>query len=218
MLKLNAEPIEKGSKEVVVVPIADEAELYYYDWVETNIKKVNDATGGKVGYLHIPDMGVPGLNELAKHYYPQIRKKALIIDVRGNGGGNVSPMIIERLRREIAMITIARNSVPNVDPTGNSLRPDGLPDERVLRIGRRHVPLSFQALQARQADWQTQLGRRGWHPRHLAADGRRLPQSSPNSRATISKARSGSSKDTASIPTSSWTTIRPRNTRALMSS
>ena len=122
-LKLHAEPVEKGSREVVVVPIANEAELYYYDWVETNIKKVNDATNGKVGYLHIPDMQQTGLNEFVKHYYPQIRKKALIIDVRGNGGGNVSPMIIERLRREAAMITIARNSVPDVDPRGTLYGP-----------------------------------------------------------------------------------------------
>jgi tricorn protease len=122
-LKLHAEPVEKGSKEVVVVPIANEAELYYYDWVESNIKKVNDATDGKVGYLHIPDMQQTGLNEFVKHYYPQIRKKALIIDVRGNGGGNVSPMIIERLRREAAMITIARNTVPDVDPRGTLYGP-----------------------------------------------------------------------------------------------
>ena len=84
---------------MVVVPIANEAELYYYDWVEGNIKKVSDATDGKVGYLHVPDMQTTGLNEFAKHFYPQVRKKALIIDVRGNGGGNVSPMLIERLTR-----------------------------------------------------------------------------------------------------------------------
>ena len=95
---------------MVVVPIGNEAELYYYDWVEGNIKKVSDATDGKVGYLHVPDMQQTGLNEFAKHFYPQVRKKALIIDVRGNGGGNVSPMLIERLRRQIDMITIARNS------------------------------------------------------------------------------------------------------------
>ena len=51
-----------------------------------------------------------------------MRKKALIIDVRGNGGGNVSPMLIERLRREIAMINIARNTAPDVDPGGHDLR------------------------------------------------------------------------------------------------
>jgi tricorn protease len=122
-LKLNAEAKEKGSRDVVVTPIASEADLYYHEWVEGNIKKVSDATGGKVGYLHVPDMQVAGLNEFVKHFYPQVRKKALIIDVRGNGGGNVSPMLIERLRREAAMITISRNSVPNVDPTGTLYGP-----------------------------------------------------------------------------------------------
>jgi tricorn protease len=122
-LKLSKEPAEKGSREVVVTPIADEAQLYYHAWVQNNIKKVSDATGGKVGYLHVPDMGMAGLNEFVKYYYPQVRKKALIIDVRGNGGGNVSPMLIERLRRQIAMITIARNGTPNVDPTGTLYGP-----------------------------------------------------------------------------------------------
>ena len=117
-LKLNTSPTEKGSREVTVVPSGDEANLYYFNWVENNIRKVTEATDGKVGYIHIPDMGVHGLNEFVKYYYPQLRKKALIIDVRGNGGGNVSPMIIERLRREAAMITIARNTIPNVNPGG----------------------------------------------------------------------------------------------------
>jgi tricorn protease len=115
-LKVNARPAEKGSREVVVVPIGSEAELYYYNWVQHNIKKVNDATAGKVGYIHVPDMLAPGLNEFVKHFYPQLRKKALIIDMRGNGGGNVSPMLIERLRREIAMITVARNTSAGPDP------------------------------------------------------------------------------------------------------
>jgi tricorn protease len=117
-LKVNKEPNAKGARTVVVTPIADESKLYYHDWVEGNIKKVNDATGGKVGYLHVPDMLTTGLNEFVKHFYPQITKKALIIDVRGNGGGNVSPMLIERLRREIAMVGIARNGPPTVEPSG----------------------------------------------------------------------------------------------------
>ncbi len=115
-LKLNSSPDEKGSREVTVLPIGDEANLYYYKWVQNNTKKVEEATGGKVGYIHIPDMGVHGLNEFVKHYYPQLRKKAVIIDDRGNGGGNVSSMIVERLKREIAMISIARNTIPTPDP------------------------------------------------------------------------------------------------------
>jgi tricorn protease len=117
-LKINGEPKEKGAREVVVVPISSDGELYYHEWVEGNLAKVEKATGGKVGYVHVPDMLANGLNQFCRYYYPQTHKKALIIDVRGNGGGNVSPMLIERLRREISMITIARNSVPDVNPTG----------------------------------------------------------------------------------------------------
>lgn len=117
-LKLNRKAEDAGSRETVVVPIEDERALYYYEWVQGNLEKVDKATGGKVGYIHVPDMGVAGLNEFVKYYYPQLRKEALIVDVRGNGGGNVSPMLIERLRREAAMITIARNTAPGFNPDG----------------------------------------------------------------------------------------------------
>jgi tricorn protease len=61
-------------------------------------------------------MGAGGLNEFVRQFYPQLQKKALIIDVRGNGGGNVSPMLIERLRREITMVDVARNTIPSPNP------------------------------------------------------------------------------------------------------
>lgn len=122
-LKVNAEPKEDGARESVVIPTDDEQPLYYLNWVLGNIETVTKATGGKVGYVHIPDMGVPGLNEFVKFYYPQLHKEALIVDCRGNGGGNVSPQIIERLRREPAMWTIARNGAVNVDPSGQVLGP-----------------------------------------------------------------------------------------------
>jgi tricorn protease len=115
-LRLNDRPSDKGGRKVTVVPIGSEAELYYHDWVEGNLVKVTKATDGQVGYLHVPDMQQKGLNQFARYFYPQVRKKALIIDVCGNGGGNVSPMLIERLRREIAMITIARNSIQRTAP------------------------------------------------------------------------------------------------------
>ncbi|MHC1707124.1 MAG: PDZ domain-containing protein [Bacteroidales bacterium] len=99
----------KSSRKVLVTPLKSEANLYYYNWVQNNIRIVNEATNGQVGYIHIPDMGVEGLNEFAKYFYPQLDKKALIIDDRGNGGGNVSPMIIERLQREVTRANMARN-------------------------------------------------------------------------------------------------------------
>ncbi|VTS05705.1 S41 family peptidase [Tuwongella immobilis] len=118
ILTINKTPEAKGSRQVVVTPVGSEANLYYHDWVQTNLKKVQDATNGEVGYLHVPDMLTGGLNEFFKAYFPQLGKKALIIDVRGNGGGNVSPILIERLRREIAMYSIVRNGVPGVEPNG----------------------------------------------------------------------------------------------------
>lgn len=107
-LVVNSSPQANGGRKVLVKPIADESELYYYTWVQNNIRKVNEATNGEVGYIHIPDMGVAGLNEFVKYFYPQLTKKALIIDDRGNGGGNVSPMILERLSRVVYRMTMRR--------------------------------------------------------------------------------------------------------------
>jgi tricorn protease len=111
-VQVNDKPKADGTRELIIETSKDEAKLYYYEWVQENIRKVNEATDGRVGYIHIPNMVTEGLNEFVKHFYPQLTKDGLIIDDRGNGGGNVSPMIIERLRRELAMMGMGRN-VPN---------------------------------------------------------------------------------------------------------
>jgi tricorn protease len=98
---VNAAPSMSGARTITYRPIASETNLIYLDWVTHNREYVDQATGGKVGYIHIPDMGADGIREFIKYYYPQIRKQGMIVDVRGNGGGNVSQMIIERLRREL---------------------------------------------------------------------------------------------------------------------
>jgi tricorn protease len=116
ILRVNSKPSDAGARDVTVVPTANEGPLYYLDWVQKNIDYVAKKTNGDVGYLHIPDMGRPGLNEFTKLYFPQIRKHALIVDVRGNGGGFVSPLVLERLRRAFVMVGIARNGMPQPDP------------------------------------------------------------------------------------------------------
>jgi tricorn protease len=63
-----------------------------------------------VGYLHVPNMGAEGIREFIKWFYPQIRKEGLVVDVRANGGGNVSSMLIERLRREVLATGFARTT------------------------------------------------------------------------------------------------------------
>lgn len=109
-LTVNSTPSEKGAHKIIVEPIADEEPLYHYNWVQNNIKKVEKATNGRVGYIYVPDMGPEGLNEFARYFYPQLDKEALIIDDRANGGGNVSPMLIERLLREPYRMTMSRTS------------------------------------------------------------------------------------------------------------
>ena len=123
VLRVNAQATDEGAREITVIPIADEAPLYYEQFVAQNMAHVSAKTGGKIGYLHIPDMGPEGLNEFVRRFYPQLNKQGLIIDVRGNGGGNVSPMIIERLQRELTMINIRRNGTPSTNPAQMLLGP-----------------------------------------------------------------------------------------------
>ena len=123
MLRINSKPSDDGARDITVVPTDNEAPLYYQAWVQKNIDEVTKQTGSEVGYVHIPDMGKPGLNQFTKLYFPQIRKKALIVDVRGNGGGFVSPLVIERLRRAFVMIEVARNGMPQPDPADAFMGP-----------------------------------------------------------------------------------------------
>lgn len=119
-LTVNNRPSEEGARKTIVSPIDDESGLYYLNWVQSNMEKVSKATNGEAGYLHIPDMGPEGLNEFARLFYPQLNKKGLIIDDRGNGGGNVSPMILERLRREVQRATMRRN-IPHPNPVPDKM-------------------------------------------------------------------------------------------------
>ena len=109
-LTLNNRPTMEGSRTVSYRPITDEGNLIYLDWVEGNRKRVSDATNGRVGYIHIPDMGAAGIREFIKWFYPQIRKEGLVVDVRANGGGNVSRMLIERLRRKLLGLNYSRTN------------------------------------------------------------------------------------------------------------
>jgi len=123
VLRVNSKPVDEGARNVTVIPTADEAPLYYRTWVRHNTDYVTQRTNGEVGYIHIPDMGFEGLDEFAKHFYPQLRKKALIIDDRGNGGGFVSPMVIERLARQLVMYEKPRNASAAPNPNDIQVGP-----------------------------------------------------------------------------------------------
>ena len=103
----------EGGRKIVVKPIQDEYPLYHNEWVQHNIDYVSEKTGGRVGYVYIPDMGPEGLREFSRYFFAQTDKEALIIDDRGNGGGNISPMVIERLLRQPYRLTMYRGSNRN---------------------------------------------------------------------------------------------------------
>ncbi|MCD4750075.1 MAG: PDZ domain-containing protein [Thermoanaerobaculales bacterium] len=100
-LTVNGSPSIDGAREETYEPVTSESSLRYLQWVLGNFDKVTEMTDGRVGYMHIPDMGAPGIAEFVKWFYPQIRKEGFVVDVRGNGGGNVSQWIIERLDNKL---------------------------------------------------------------------------------------------------------------------
>ncbi|MBX3290523.1 MAG: PD40 domain-containing protein [Acidobacteria bacterium] len=118
-LTVNDKPTLEGSRKVTFRPLTSESDLIYLDWTEANRKRVSELSNGRIGYLHIPDMGPAGIREFIKWYYPQIDKEGLVVDVRANGGGNVSRMLIERLRRKVLGVNYRRG-----DPDGTTY-PDG---------------------------------------------------------------------------------------------
>ncbi len=87
----------KSKKEFWVKTISDEFPVRYRDWVETNRDYVHKKTGNKVGYVHIPDMGARGFAEFYRYYLAELDYDGLIIDVRFNGGGFVSQLILEKI-------------------------------------------------------------------------------------------------------------------------
>ncbi len=88
-----------GSRTVQVVPVADESALRNRDWVEGNLKKVEEATQGRVAYVYVPNTAIQGHDYFKRYFFPQADKEAIIIDERHNGGGQVADYYIDLLRR-----------------------------------------------------------------------------------------------------------------------
>ncbi len=123
-LTVNSTPTANGAKTITYRPIFDEGNLVYLNWITKNREKVSQLSNGRLGYLHIPDMGPAGLREFIKYYYGQLDKEGLVVDVRANGGGNVSRMIIERLSRKYLGVNFARtDDKPTTYPDGVFIGP-----------------------------------------------------------------------------------------------
>ncbi|MGO8856337.1 MAG: S41 family peptidase [Steroidobacteraceae bacterium] len=99
----------KAARTIRYRPLASETALLYLEWAAKNRARVERLSHGRLAYIHIPDMGEAGLREFIKWWYPQVRKEGLLVDVRNNGGGNISQMLIERLGLTLHGTNFARN-------------------------------------------------------------------------------------------------------------
>jgi tricorn protease len=115
-LLVNAKPDTAGAREEKVRPVKKETNLRYLDWVASRRAYVEKASGGRIGYIHLPNTGAEGNRELFKGFYPQVDKDALIIDDRYNGGGFIPDRMIELLDRPVLNYWARRGVKPNATP------------------------------------------------------------------------------------------------------
>jgi tricorn protease len=110
-------------KRVVVKTLRDQYGARYREWVETNRSYVHDSTEGRVGYVHIPDMGSRGYAEFHRYYNAEVEKDGLLIDIRFNAGGHVSQLLLEKLARKRIGYSVTRWGAPNPYPEDSVLGP-----------------------------------------------------------------------------------------------
>lgn len=99
-ITVNGKPTDKGARTYTIKPISNEQELFYLDWVNTRRAMVDELSGGRIGYIHVPNTAIEGNRELHRGMYAYNHKEALIIDDRFNGGGFIPDRMIELLTRQ----------------------------------------------------------------------------------------------------------------------
>jgi tricorn protease len=108
VLKIGANPDGKDSREVTVVPVESEENLRQLAWIEGNRRRVDEATGGRVAYVYVPDTGGGGYTSFNRYFFSQVGKEAAIIDERFNEGGQLADYIIDYLQRPIMSKVVTR--------------------------------------------------------------------------------------------------------------
>jgi tricorn protease len=103
---------EGHARRVAIVPLVDERPLRYQDWVAKRREVVRELSGDKCGYLHIPDMGGSGWAQFNRDLRLEVSRPALLVDVRGNAGGHISELVVEKLTRKILGWDLTRNAQP----------------------------------------------------------------------------------------------------------
>lgn len=109
-LKINNKSTPQGAWEITVKPTNSEAGVRYLDWIDANRRKVEEATGGRIGYMHVPDTSFGGIIAFDKQFIAQLDKEGIIIDERDNSGGQIPDFYTEKLKRQLLAIVAPRDT------------------------------------------------------------------------------------------------------------
>jgi tricorn protease len=126
VLRVGPHADSKDARDVTVVPIDDEDGLRNLDWVESNRRKVNQLSGGKVAYVYMPNTGGAGYSSFNRYFYAQLDKQALVLDERWNEGGLIADYIVDVLKRFPLSGAIERDGKPVHDPVGAIFGPKAM--------------------------------------------------------------------------------------------
>jgi tricorn protease len=156
-LTVNSEATLEGARDVNVKPMSSEFRLRNLAWIESNRKKVEKATNGKVGYIYVPDTSINGQNELLRQFIPQHRLDGLIIDERFNSGGQFSDRFIEMMNRPLYAYAARREHRDITIPQLSHIGPKVMVINEWAGSGGDAFPYSF-----RKAGLGSLVGKRTW--------------------------------------------------------
>jgi tricorn protease len=116
LIRVADNPGGEDAREYTVIPTRNDLFLRYHNWVESNRKKVLEKSDGRIGYFHVPNTNVWGLQEFARGYYPQAHMDGIIVDERYNSGGWIPTIFVERLGRKVTSMWAERYGKPGKFP------------------------------------------------------------------------------------------------------
>jgi len=150
-------PDGSGSRTVSVVPIANESGLRNRDWVEGNLRRVEEATGGRVAYVYVPNTSTQGHTYFKRYFFPQAYKDAIIVDERFNGGGQVADYYIDWLRKPVISYWAMRYGADLKTPSASIQGPKVMLIDETAGSGGDLLPWMFRKFQLGKL-----IGKRTW--------------------------------------------------------
>jgi tricorn protease len=157
VIHVGPNPDGKDARDVTVVPIGDEDGLRNLDWIESNRKKVDKLSGGKVAYVYMPNTGGAGYTNFNRYFYAQLDKQALVLDERYNEGGFIADYVVDVLRRQPLSGAIERDGKAIHDPVGAIFGPKAMLINQSSGSGGDAMPWYF-----RKAELGKLIGTRTW--------------------------------------------------------